>query len=243
MAWDDLLSHSEQILANITQPEIQATITAAANTRQELDLNIQDMFPSAQEIEILSNGITSVKVSEGDAMHAGVVSHTWDEWFDMYAQVKASAPDKPVYMIHNHPAYDAQTFQQNEHRDTLNPEVHGIVGATPSIGDVEAWSDFTALFTPAIYHQREDVFAAYMENPDVAHSTHVLLEHVPEENHWLLGYVPEHYRVYLAAEGDIGNPDNGDISVEFADWPRVKEQYGDKLSFLTLQERSNHGKI
>lgn len=176
-------------------------------------------------------------------MHAGTLDHTWEEWFDLYAQVKASAPDKPVYMIHNHPAYDAQMFQQNEHRDLLNPEVHGIVGATPSIGDVGAWSGFTSLFTPAIYHQREDVFAAYMENPDVAHSTHILLEHVPESDDMWFGHMPEYYRVHLAAEGDIGNPERGDVSVEFADWSRAKEQYGDKLSFLTLQKPASHGKI
>lgn len=265
MSWDALESHSDRLLGHVMNDPYFADILPVrqrvVGTRYQIDMDVSNLFPTDKEREILTNGIASIPLSSAETEYEQHVEWAWNKehedesgrissserieyLFDKYAEIKATAPDRPVYLMHNHPALgknaldnpdtaDAQ-FVQHHHFDQESD--YDTIGSIPSNSDIGHWSTLRSLVTPAIYHQQDNVAAAYMENADVAHSTHIVLEHVAASFSPVLGDMPEVYRVRLAAEGDEGDESKGDVVVPFEEWPKAKEKYGDKLSYIYLMK-------
>ena len=267
MSWNELENRSDRLINHVmNDPYFSEIVSKRKNvlaTRYQADINVEELFPKDRERELLTNGVETIVLSSEDTEQAQNVSWAWDEshmdayghisaaerieyLFDKYAAIKATAPEKPVYLMHNHPTYDKQSLNDPSldkdfvsHHHFNQESDYDTIGSIPSSNDVQNWLPLRSLVTPAIYHQRENVVAAYIEDMDVAHSTHIVLEHNEARFSPVLGNIPESYSIRLAAEGDNGDPSKGDVTVPFEEWPTAKEKYGDKLTYFNLIRNDN----
>lgn len=267
MSWNELESRSDRLINHVmNDPYFSEIIPKRKNvlaTRYQADVNVENLFPKDRERELLTNGVESIVLSSPDTESTQDVEWAWNKehadekgnispaerieyLFDKYAAIKATAPERPVYLIHNHPSYDKQSLRDStldqefvSHHHFGQESDYDTIGSIPSGNDVRSWLPLRGLVTPAIYHQRENVVAAYIEDMDVAHSTHIVLEHHEASFSRVLGHFPEYYNIRLAAEGDEGDPSKGDVVVPFEEWPTAKEKYGDKLSYFNLMRNDN----
>lgn len=269
MAWNDLVANSEYYLSHVMRSSEDDEVRQVLREkllpeRYEPDINgsLKSLFPRDAEAMVLTNGIETVMLSSAatQAKTSTELDADWyknshasaaeaNEWlFDRYAKIKASAPDRPVYHVHNHPAYTLAELnapnasdhdKQFMQRLTLKEDKDAdTIGSVPSRADIETWIDLRNLFTGAIYHQRQDVFAAYVEKPEVAKATHIVLEYqAPRPVPLSLGggmTAPKH-TIRLAPEGDYGDAEKGDVSIEFSEWEQAKDRYKDTLDFWEIK--------
>ena len=126
MSWNELESRSDRLINHVmNDPYFSEIIPKRKNvlaTRYQADVNVENMFPKDKERELLTNGVETIVLSAEDTEQAQDVEWAWNKehtdekgnispaerieyLFDKYAAIKATAPEKPVYLIHNHPAY------------------------------------------------------------------------------------------------------------------------------------------
>lgn len=229
-------------------PDIQK----ALDEQRVVDMPVYD-WPKDREELVLTNLQTTIPIPvRSEADHASVDKGGYatflEFYLDMYAKVKETAPDLPVYNIHNHPSYNKkQVDDLHLPFSVANDEEAYAVGSTPSLGDLNTWSKgaLSILTRGGIHHMRYNETVVYQQERDIDRATHFIVKDTwftpssGNEEDDIFFLIPDgpRYQLILAPESVVADEAAGEKDVSFAEWQEFKNSIDNNIDYSRLTYR------
>lgn len=230
------------------------TMGSALDAARVIDIP-QYEWPTDREVLVFTNGQKIIPVPvKSESAHAtvdkGGRASVIELYMDLYAQLKADAPDKPVYNIHNHPSYGLSQLQDigydKSYPGMKTEEDARAMGSVPSPGDLKTWNGILRAFSSGgIHHMKYNETVVYQRQRDVDRATHLIVKDTRpdiglegDDDLFFLGDFTPRYSLILAPEGVTADPTQHEIDIPFDQWQEFKEKVGNDIDYSRITFRN-----